>query len=215
MNNNTFTSLEGVTNRTVAGCIEIFENVFSNETSDRLVKIFEDASSDPLCPQEFNPALVNFGDPGLNIRSNNTMTIEPHEDINGEDCSCQIAEASRFLREKFVPCVNFYQQKYGVDVGFDEGLELLKYSPGQEYKAHSDYGPGSEHRVVSGLIYINPGHYEGGGTQFVNYDLNLKVDTPSIVLFPSNYAYAHAAKPVFSGYKYAVVTWLGPSWLRR
>ena len=37
----------------------------------------------------------------------------------------------------------------------------------------------------------------------------VKPDTPSLVLFPSNYAYSHTALPVDSGTKYALVTWLG------
>lgn len=204
---------EGVTTKTYAGCIEVFENVFSVDTAKKLIEIFEDSSNDSNCPNDFDPATMNFGEDGRNIRSNRTMNVDHHLGINNEPCTCRVAEAEAFIREKLTPCVNFYQRKYDVEIGFDEGLQLLRYSPGQEYKAHTDYGPGSEYRVVSALIYINPGQYDGGGTSFINYDINLKVETPSIALFPSNYAYKHAAKPVFSGYKYAIVTWLGPPWL--
>ena len=41
------------------------------------------------------------------------------------------------------------------------------------------------------------------------FEENIKPEAPALVLFPSNYAYAHRAMPVIKGTKYAIVTWLG------
>jgi hypothetical protein len=137
------------------------------------------------------------------------MSVGPHENISNVFCECGSNQADSYIREIFVSCVNYYIEKYQVPINFDEGFQLLKYGPGKEYKPHADYGPGHEHRIVSGIIYLNPWEYEGGGTYFVNFKKNIKPKTPSIAIFPSNYAYLHTAKAVLSGKKYAIVTWMG------
>lgn len=182
----------------------------NQETSKKMIKIFEDAHESSSCPASYGPAHVgNEGALGGDVRSNLVMPVDYHDNELGDPCSCGMHEAMDFLRDIYVSCVNHYQEKYDVEIGFDEGFQLLKYGPGKEYKPHTDWGPGFEHRIVSGLIYLNPGEYEGGGTYFLNYNTLISPSTPSIALFPSNYAYKHRAKAVLSGNKYAIVTWMG------
>jgi hypothetical protein len=204
--------LSGADEKTVAGAIDIYENIFSVDTSKKIIKIFEDASESSLCPLSYSGALIGGGDPGGAVRSNVTMNIEEHWDSDNNPCSCGINDVVVFIREKLSLFVRHYSEKYRIDIAFDEGLQLLKYGPGRQYKPHVDYGPGAEHRVLSGLIYLNPGDYVGGGTYFTNFDYTVEPENPSLALFPSNYAYEHAARPVFDGYKYAIVTWFGPPW---
>jgi hypothetical protein len=205
---------EGITRRTEAGCIEIFENIMSDDIAKKLISVFEDSHINEECPAEYQEARIG----GENIvggeyRSNSVMSIQGHTDISGFNvCSCKMDEAENFLRSIFIPCVNFYQLKYDIEVAFDEGLQLLKYGPGKEYKPHADAGPGVSGRVLSGIIFLNPSDYEGGSTYFINFNYNLKTSGPSIALFPSNYAYTHRAKAVFSGTKYAIVTWMWAPW---
>lgn len=198
--------------RTEAGCIDIYENIFSKDISKKIIEIIEEATKITECPFSFDISYIGNGAPGGDFRSNLSMTLDIHNNISDEPCSCRIQEVFTYLREIFSQCVRFYCEKYKVEIAFDEGFQMLKYSPGKEYKAHCDYGPGSEHRVLSGVIYINPSEYDGGGTYFENFKVNIKPSTPSIALFPSNYAYTHRAKAVLDGIKYAVVTWLGPPW---
>lgn len=206
----------GVTNRTEAGAVEIFENIMSAETAKKIIEIVDRAAINEDCPANYQHATVGeHREHGGLIRSNSVLTIKAHNDINGNPCSCQFAETEDFLKSLFVPCVNFYQYKYNVQVAYDEDFQLLKYTPGKEYKEHADQGPGADQRIVSGIIYLNPWEYEGGSTYFPNYELNIKTESPAIVLFPSNYAYSHRAKAVLSGTKYAIVTWMWPPWAER
>lgn len=202
----------GTSVRTEGGCIDVYENIFSIDISKKIIEIIEEANNIPECPCKLNTAYIGEGEPGGNFRSNLAMSLGPHSSVSGEQCSCGTQDVLIYLKEIFSQCVRFYCEKYQLDIAFDEGFQVLKYSPGKEYKAHCDYGPGAEHRVLSGLIYINPHEYEGGGTYFENFKINIKPSTPSIALFPSNYAYTHRAKAVLDGVKYAVVTWLGPPW---
>jgi predicted 2-oxoglutarate/Fe(II)-dependent dioxygenase YbiX len=115
--------------------------------------------------------------------------------------------AAARVKEIFIECVNEYCNEYATSVTQDEGLTLLKYTDGNKYDYHAD-GEWSIYRTVSGIIYLNPQDYVGGETHFKLFDLNLKPESPSIALFPSNYAYMHAAMPVKSGTKYIFVTWM-------
>jgi len=202
----------GITVSTEAGCIDIFNNVFSEEISNKIIEIFEEADNISDCPIKYSDALVGNNEPGGEIRSNLILPVQNHYSNSGEQCSCRINDALSFIQEIFSSCVRHYCEKYNLEIAFDEGFQLLKYYPGKEYKPHCDYGPGSDWRVLSGLIYLNPSKYEGGATYFVNYQTNINPQSPSIVLFPSNYAYTHRARAVLSGVKYAIVTWMGPPW---
>lgn len=206
----------GITNRTEAGSIEIFENIMSKEAAKKIIDLSEAASINENCPANYQHATMGANrEHGGWYRSNTALTIKWHQAFNGEPCTCKFDEAEEFLKSIFVPCVNFYSYKYSIEIAFDEDLQLLKYEPGREYKEHVDQGPSVMGRTVSGLIYLNPGEYEGGSTYFSNFNLNINPTEPTIVLFPSNYAYSHRAKPVLDGTKYIIVTWMWPPWTEK
>jgi prolyl 4-hydroxylase len=111
------------------------------------------------------------------------------------------------VRKYFVQAINDYSEKFHAPVSQDEGFQLLRYRPGNEYKYHSD-GDWESYRSVSALIYLNPSEYTGGETFFKHFNVDVKPDKPAIVVFPSNYAYYHSARPVLTGQKYVLVTWM-------
>ena len=115
--------------------------------------------------------------------------------------------ASARVKDYFIKSVNDYMEKYGIPITQDEGLTLLKYSESKKYDFHFD-ADWTMYRVLSALIYLNPSEYDGGETYFKLFDLKVKPEKPSIVLFPSNYAYVHSAMPVTKGIKYVFVSWM-------
>lgn len=204
------------------GCVEVYENWLTEEQAKKIIHIAETIDKEPLVPHRFEQAGIGkFQENGGDIRSNRLMPISniAHTDqASGEfrtalqngkqDLYLQMSNAQQLLADKLVASVNEYTKQYEFEIGFDEGLTLLKYESGQYYKPHCDYAPHNP-RYLSALILLNPTEYEGGGTHFVHFDEEIKPETPSLVLFPSNYAYSHTALPVESGTKYALVTWLG------
>jgi predicted 2-oxoglutarate/Fe(II)-dependent dioxygenase YbiX len=50
--------------------------------------------------------------------------------------------------------------------------------------------------------------YEGGEINFPRFNLKIKPEKNSLILFPSNYVYNHSAEPVKNGTKYAIATFL-------
>ena len=204
------------------GCVEVYENWLTEEQAKKIIHIAETIDKEPLVPHRFEQAGIGkFQENGGDIRSNRLMPISniAHTDqASGEfrtalqngkqDLYLQMSNAQQLLADKLVASVNEYTKQYEFEIGFDEGLTLLKYESGQYYKPHCDYAPHNP-RYLSALILLNPTEYEGGGTHFIHFDEEIKPETPSLVLFPSNYAYSHTALPVESGTKYALVTWLG------
>jgi predicted 2-oxoglutarate/Fe(II)-dependent dioxygenase YbiX len=111
------------------------------------------------------------------------------------------------VKEIFVNCVNDYINEFNIPITQDEKLNLLRYEKSDKYDYHAD-ASWDLYRTSSALIYLNPGDYEGGETHFKLFDIKVKPQNPSIVLFPANYAYVHSALPVTSGVKYVLVTWM-------
>ena len=100
-----------------------------------------------------------------------------------------------------------YNRRFRTGATTTESVNLLRYQPGETYTAHVD-SRWNAYRVVSALVYLNPREYEGGQTRFSEFDIEVKPDGPAVVLFPSNYAYIHEARPVISGTKYVLVSWI-------
>lgn len=103
--------------------------------------------------------------------------------------------------------ISQYSEQYGIGDLNDEGYNILKYENGTMYKRHHDCGGQHKNRVVSMLLYLND-DYEGGHLEFPHFDVSYKPKAGDLVLFPSNYTFAHTAHPVTSGTKYAIVSWM-------
>lgn len=100
-----------------------------------------------------------------------------------------------------------YNRRFRTGATTTESVNLLRYRPGETYSPHVD-SRWNAYRVVSALVYLNPSQYEGGETRFTLFDVDVKPDRPAVVLFPSNYAYIHEARPVITGTKYVLVSWI-------
>ncbi len=100
-----------------------------------------------------------------------------------------------------------------------EPPQMLKYSVGGFYQAHSDadsYDPPSGRwrhdldRDVSVLLYLNAA-FEGGDLVFEYFGYRLRPKPGMLVWFPSDARYYHGADPVTSGTRYAMVSWAARS----
>lgn len=104
-----------------------------------------------------------------------------------------------------------------------ENIQVLRYMPGQEYKAHNDYFDtsteggqahvgGAGNRIGTLLIYLSD-VYEGGSTFFPETDLHVMPKVGSAVYFgyPQSNATSrtmHAGSPVKTGIKWVATKWL-------
>jgi prolyl 4-hydroxylase len=108
-----------------------------------------------------------------------------------------------------------------VPVEHAEGLQVLHYGPGQEYRAHHDYfAPGTpsarNNRISTLVIYLNDVE-EGGETVFPLLEIAVKPKRGSAVYFEYfygnpelNHLTLHSSAPVIRGEK-----WVATQWMRR
>lgn len=108
-----------------------------------------------------------------------------------------------------------------IPVEHAEGLQILKYTPGQEYKAHHDYflptsKAASNNRISTMVVYLNEVE-EGGETYFPALDISITPQKGSAVYFEYFYndeelnkQTLHGGAPVIKGEK-----WVATQWMRR
>lgn len=135
------------------------------------------------------------------------------------------ARSSEFIdiRTLSVDIVGVVRQVFGNVVGphfrrqidWFELPEILRYRAGGEYKPHADADNWNAvekkwermiDRDLSILLYLNEG-FGGGEIDFPNFALKLAPKRGLLIAFPSDARYVHAARPVTSGIRYALVSW--------
>lgn len=188
---------------TVGGCIDIFENAWPNPY-DTIQKV-ESLATDVDSGIHWHRA-PTIGDGIFQDMRTNMMINITHNAGYMNNPFMQNIHNQFFLllMASIIP----YTERYGIeDKLYPEEFSMLKYSGGQEYKPHFDGGLSQVPRQVSAICYLN-NDYEGGELEFPHFGLKIKPEPGMLILFPSNFAYSHAALPVTAGNKYTLVTWL-------
>jgi len=186
--------------RVLAGCINIFENVWPN-THETIDAIEEECLDTENFVNWHRAGTIGSGT-NQNKRTNYIIGITEYANQGSIACQNVHNQFYILLLSSTIP----YAQRYGIDEMYHEPYNMLKYSGGQEYKAHSD-GETFTGRSLSAILYLND-DFSGGEIEFVNFNIKIKPKPGMLILFPSNYAYTHIAHPVTVGKKYAIVTWI-------
>ncbi|MCF2514103.1 2OG-Fe(II) oxygenase [Sphingomonas sp. G124] len=103
----------------------------------------------------------------------------------------------------------------GTHVKQGEPLQILRYRPGQEYRAHFDaIGNADNQRVLTFLVYLND-DFEGGETHFAKPDIKVKGRKGDGLLFRNADADGrpdlnsqHSGLPVTAGEKFLASRWI-------
>lgn len=191
----------------IGGCINIYENAWPNpeETIDLIESIVRNNDSGV----HWSKAMTLGQGLNQNARTNYDLGITYNAKTYNDPGLQNIHNQMYVL---LTSALASYRQRYGIEEElWHEPYNMLKYSGGQEYRAHYD-GNTSTHRCVSAIVYLN-NDYEGGQVEFTNFGIKIKPEPGMFLLFPSNYAYTHIAHPVTDGTKYAIVTWTHDQYL--
>ena len=116
-----------------------------------------------------------------------------------------------YIKEEIQRLYVFYKAKFPyMSSEKINQIDLLKYSTGGEYKAHTDHFT-TAIRHLSIIINLND-DYEGGDLVFTNQKGEIikrfKLGKGSIIFFPSNFMYPHSIEPITKGTRYSIVSWL-------
>ena len=173
-----------------AGAVHIYDDVFDN--GEEIISIL-------MAENSWQDALVGAETGTLNksIRNNTTASINPF-DFRVDPVLYTFARTVWYY-------LNDYAVHYDVSYSGMEPVVVNRYTPGDRYLPHSDAGP-HHPRVISAVAYLNDVE-EGGQTEFSLFDLSVQPKAGRLIIFPSNYAYRHAALPPVDGVKYAAAFW--------
>ena len=103
----------------------------------------------------------------------------------------------------------------GTKLGQGEPLQLLRYRPGAEYRAHMDALPSEPNqRVMTALLYLSD-DYQGGETRFLRTGMDFRGRIGDALLFRNakedgspDPMSLHAGLPVTRGVKYIASRWI-------
>jgi prolyl 4-hydroxylase len=180
-------------------------------------------SHDPyiaLFPQLFSPAecryLAVLGTPWLEKAGILDLAGEGRMDETIRDAhSCAIPNLAEDL---IVQAINrCIARATGTEAGWGEPLNILKYTPGQQYRPHHD-GTGSDNvsvRTLTALIWLND-QFEGGETDFPKINVRVRGGVGDMLVFKNvrddgsfDERMIHAGLPVTEGVK-----WMASRWIR-
>ncbi|MDY6945309.1 MAG: 2OG-Fe(II) oxygenase [Pseudomonadota bacterium] len=114
---------------------------------------------------------------------------------------------------------SFINPFYQVEVADREPSQILHYGVGGHYIPHVDAetlyqdDSGLElwektlERDLSVVYFIND-DFSGGELFFPALDLVIEPEAGTLVCFPSDHNYIHGVRPVTSGHRYTIVTWM-------
>jgi hypothetical protein len=187
-----------------APCILVYEDAFDAEN---FIELIEEEAQQSWPYMEWMSSQTGDDD---NLRINEYRTsleiaISPLFQADVE----RLNPIKSLFVEKIFPsideCIWDYRKLYDLELQSDNGFALLKYLEGGEYHIHHDHGPQNS-RVLSLVASFGEAE-EGGELEFPYFNVKIKLNKNSLVLFPSNFPYSHIAHPVISGVKYSLVTW--------
>ncbi|HEY0686247.1 MAG TPA: 2OG-Fe(II) oxygenase [Steroidobacter sp.] len=114
---------------------------------------------------------------------------------------------------------SFINPFYKVEVSDREPSQILHYGVGGHYIPHvdaetlykDDHGlelwEKTLDRDLSVVYFIND-DFSGGELFFPALDLVIEPEAGTLVCFPSDHNYIHGVRPVTSGHRYTIVTWM-------
>lgn len=181
--------------------IIVFGNLLSPEECDALI-----AAAGPRMARSLTVATRTGGEEVNDDRTSNGMFFQRGE-----------TEVVRKLEARIARLLDWPEEN-------GEGLQVLHYRPGAEYKPHYDYfdpaEPGTPtilkrggQRVGTLLVYLNEPE-KGGGTTFPDVHLEVAPRRGNAVFFSYERAHPstrtlHGGAPVIAGEK-----WIATKWLR-
>lgn len=83
---------------------------------------------------------------------------------------------------------------------------IAKWEVGQKLELHVDDLGRTSHNHMATILYLND-DYGGGEIEFPTYNLTLKLNTGSLIMFPGNMNYPHLVKPITYGFRYTMPMW--------
>ena len=190
----------------VAPGVWVYHDVLPKDME--IISRLEEVLLDPTNNFEYREALVGYGVKMPEYRDCVDFKFKKSDiEADKSEASLKLQQLWQDCHDRMLNAVKDYSQHYNVgELRYWEAMNFIKYGPNQHFMEHSDNGF-SYNCIVSLVAYPND-DYEGGGLSFGRWNVNYKAKAGDVVLFPSNFMYAHTAERVTSGNKFSIVTML-------
>lgn len=174
--------------------IVILGNVLSNEECDELIRLSKD---------KMHRSKIGSARDVNELRTSSSMFFEESEN----DIVARVEKRTSSIMN--------------IPVEHAEGIQILKYTPGQEYRAHHDYFSSTSkvaknNRISTLIMYLNDVE-QGGETFFPKLNLSVTPKKGMAVYFEYFYndkdvneLTLHGGAPVITGEK-----WVATQWMRK
>tara|TARA_R100001086_G_C11726335_1_gene228360 strand:+ start:92 stop:673 length:582 start_codon:yes stop_codon:yes gene_type:complete len=189
----------------ITNYIKIYDNVLKKETLKNFLKVCESR-------KEFLDAAVV-----VDSRKDCTIVDKKVRDVKVWNL-VNLKEKSRtnvFWANFFCFLITNYFKTYGKEIGMThtneqvQSIQLLKYENNGHYEFHIDHGKQTP-RTFSCIFFVNE-NYKGGELCFKfpgsKEESIVEKKSNRLIIWPSNFLYPHAVKPVTEGVRYSVVSW--------
>jgi len=193
-----------ITSTNLLDYIKIYDNILSKQTLNVFLKICREKNN-------FEDAGITRSKEELNFVNKNIRDVKYWHLANiGIEEKTNIFWANYFAF-KF----HEYIKKFNEDIGNPSSnfsindIQVLKYGKNGKYDFHVDHGFLAP-RTFSCIYFLND-DYEGGELcfKFLKQEKELIIEKKSnrMIVWPSNFLYPHAVKPVTEGIRYSIVSW--------
>ena len=186
-------------NETLKDYIKIYDNICDKELCDEIVQLFES--------QEEHHVYID------RLKRPTFTEMNISQRYAAKDVAWMGFQKQ--VQSKFVEAVSTYMDE--MDIGPDfpakyafEEFRVKRYrtNSGDEFADHVDVGDyNSARRFLVCFLYLNDVE-EGGTTDFPKINYAITPKCARILVFPPNWMYRHAGRPVTKGTKYILGSYL-------
>lgn len=189
--------------------VGIYDNAISEQMCDQLIEYFE------WC-QKNNRTYARPEEERVKKDDSTILNPADYSEINFSYPNIQNFICD--FNDKFwSQCYKEYLENYSVLLDYDKHTiytyKVQKTLPSGGYHVwHSEDGTKSHaFRIGVYILYLNDVE-EGGETEFLYQSMRVAPKKGRLVIFPSNYPWAHRGNPPLSGVKYILTGWTEFAW---
>lgn len=179
--------------------IGIYENAFTKEECDEVIKIFE----------RLHENGYSISREKLELDHKDSATSLDFVELSWSD-DIIFSYHERFYKYLYP----FYNNKYPVLQTLQEHksshTKIQKTLPTEGYHIwHCEHSSGFDmkNRLLTWILYLND-DFDGGETEFLYQSMRVKPKTGTFILFPAHFTHTHRGNPPLSGKKYISTGWI-------
>jgi hypothetical protein len=188
--------------------IEVYENAFSKEYCDDLVRIIDEYDSVGFL-RERGESNIKMSDGAVYFPDTEKILYDKEIDIQHFN--------KRFIggfnRVFWQDCYPEYSKKYGILSTLSEhhihSIKAQKTNPGEGYHIwHCEQDNiQTASRIMAWSVYLND-DFEAGETEFLYQQKRIVPNKGDLIIFPSSYTHTHRGNSPIGGTKYILTGWV-------